>query len=347
MPKTYRAAVIGRTGKGDYGHGVDTVWKELPNVELLAVADDNKEGLAKAAQRLSLTKAYADYRQMLDEIKPDIVGIGPRWIDQHRDMVLAAAERGIHIYMEKPFCRSLEEADEIVAACERTHVKLAIAHQTHYSPKTAVVKQLLAEGKLGRVLEYRGRGKEDASRGGGEDLWVLGSHVMDLIRHLGGEPTWCQSIVLQKGQPIQKSDVKDGNEGIGPLAGDEVHATYGLASGAIARFDSVRGAGAKLSRFGLQIYGSNGVLEIVTGSLPSVKFLDDGSWSPGRSGAQWQNVSSAGIGQPEPLADGGLGGGNVMAVQDLIAAIEEDRQPLCGIYEGRGSVEMIAAIFES
>ncbi|MGE3409402.1 MAG: Gfo/Idh/MocA family oxidoreductase [Pirellulales bacterium] len=146
---------------------------------------------------------------------------------------------------------------------------------------------------------------------------------------------------------MQKSDVKDGNEGIGPLAGDEVHATYGLASGAIARFDSVRGAGAKLSRFGLQIYGSNGVLEIVTGSLPSVKFLDDGSWSPGRSGAQWQNVSSAGIGQPEPLADGGLGGGNVMAVQDLIAAIEEDRQPLCGIYEGRGSVEMIAAIFES
>ena len=38
MPKTFKAAVIGRTGRGDYGHGIDTVWREVPNVELVAVS---------------------------------------------------------------------------------------------------------------------------------------------------------------------------------------------------------------------------------------------------------------------------------------------------------------------
>lgn len=193
MPKPFKAAVIGSTGRGDYGHGIDLVWRDLPNVELVAVADDDRAGLAAAAKRLKLEKTYSDYRRMLDEVKPDVVGIGPRWVDQHRDMVVAAAERGIHIYMEKPFCRTLAEADEMIAACERTHVKLAIAHQTHYSPKLAVVKQLIADGKLGRVLEFRGRGKED-QRGGGEDLFVLGSHIMDMIR--AGRPT---DVVLRLG----------------------------------------------------------------------------------------------------------------------------------------------------
>ena len=76
-------------------------------------------------------------------------------------------------------------------------------------------------------------------------------------------------------------------------------------------------------------------------------FLPDPQWSPGRSGAKWIPVSSAGPGQPEPLSDGGLGGGNVLACRDLIAAIEEDRLPECNVYEARQTVEMIAAVFES
>jgi hypothetical protein len=58
-------------------------------------------------------------------------------------------------------------------------------------------------------------------------------------------------------------------------------------------------------------------------------------------------VSSAGIGVTEPLQDGGLHEGNVLAVQDLVAAIEDDRQPLGSIYEARGATEMIVSVFES
>jgi hypothetical protein len=58
-------------------------------------------------------------------------------------------------------------------------------------------------------------------------------------------------------------------------------------------------------------------------------------------------VSSAGLGKPEPLPDGGIAGGNILAVKDLLSAIENDRQPECSIYEARMTIEMIAAVFES
>ncbi|MEX2140189.1 MAG: Gfo/Idh/MocA family oxidoreductase [Pirellulales bacterium] len=346
MPTTFRIGVIGHTKRGDYGHGIDTVWKEIPNATIVAVADADANGLAAAAKRLEVEQAFRDYRAMLDQVKPDIVSVCPRWLDQHRDMVVAATERGIHVYMEKPLCRTLREADEMIAACEQTHARVAVAHQTHYSPRVQMVKQLIADGKIGRVLEYRGRGKED-SRGGGEDLWVLGSHIMDLIRMFGGQPQWCFASVMQNGKPVTAADVKDGPEGIGPLTGDAVQSMYRMPDGSTAYFGSHRNATGRISRFGLQILGSAGVLEIVTGFLPSVQYLDDPSWSPGRSKGQWRPVTSAGIDQPEPLADGGLEAGNVAAVKDLIAAIEENRQPKCSIYEARGAIEMIVACFES
>ncbi len=339
-----RVAVIGHTGRGDYGHGLDTVWLSLPSCTLVAVADADPTGRAQAAQRLQVTQVFADYRQMLDEVKPDIVSIAPRWLDQHCDMVLAAAERGIHIFMEKPFCRTLAEADRMVAACEQHKVKLAIAFQTRYSPRLQAVRDLIFDGLIGDILELRGRGKEDA-RGGGEDLWVLGSHIMNLMHQFGGEPNWCFASVTQDGHPITRQDVQPGSEGIGPLAGDTVQAMYGMDHGVTAFFGSHRHAAGQ--RFGLQIHGSKGIVEILTSYLPLVHYLGDPSWSPGRSNKTWLPVSSAGIGKPEPYSDGDLHAGNIAACKDLVTAILEDRQPEASVYEARMTVSMIAAVFES
>src|SRR5262245_51674835 len=135
MAKPYKVAVIGRTGRGAYGHGLDVVWKAIDNVEIVAVADEDAKGRAAAAERLKAKNAYADFREMLDKEKPQIVSVADRWLDRHRDMVVACAEAGASMFLEKPFCRMLEEADAMVAACERHHVKLAIAHQTRYSPR--------------------------------------------------------------------------------------------------------------------------------------------------------------------------------------------------------------------
>jgi predicted dehydrogenase len=248
------------------------------------------------------------------------------------------------MYIEKPMCRTLEEADRMVDACTRNNVKFAIAHQTRYSPRLHVVRQMIEVGHIGRLLELRGRGKDD-HRGGGEDLWVLGSHIMNLMHYFGGEPRWCFGRVSQDDRPVRPEDVAPGNEGLGPLAGDTVAAVYGMDHSVTAYFGSRRNAAG--GRFGLWIYGSEGILEIRTGHLPDVFFLPAPNWSPGSSGKDWIPVSSAGAGKPEPLTDRGLHGGNLIACQDLLAAIQQDRLPECNVFEARMTVEMITAVFES
>ena len=347
MAKKYRVGVIGSTGRGNYGHGLDTVWREFPNTEVVAVADDNAGGLAKAVKRLDNPRGYADYRTMLEKETFDFVSICPRWLDQHRDMLVAAAESGVRgIYEEKPLCRTLREADEMIAACERNNVKCAVSHQTRYSPILDQVEQLIADGRIGRLLEFQLHGKED-NRGGGEDLWVLGTHVFDLTHHLAGYPLWCQGYARQGGESVTARHVKPGNEGIGPLAGDNVGATYALPSEVSAHFRSVRRTAGNPNRFGLSIFGSEGVIKMTTGYLPSASFLPDGSWTPARTGKKWIPISSNGVGQAETLKDGGLHAGNVLAIRDLIDAVEEDRDPEASIHDARTAAEMIVALFES
>jgi predicted dehydrogenase len=352
MPRPYRVAVIGRTGRGNYGHGLDIVWQQIDNVQIVAVADESAPGRAAAQRRLGARNAYADYRDMLQKERPHIVSVADRHLDQHRDMVIACAEAGASIFLEKPMCRTLVEADEMVAACERQHVKLAIAHQTRYSPRLERVKALLEGGTLGDLLEIRCRGKED-SRGGGQDLMVLGTHLMDLMRYLIGDARWCYARVgvqdAQGVRPATRADVQEGGEGMGPVAGNHITAMYGFDRGVVGHFATHRAnrAAGERDRFGLTLYGSKGILQLTTGSLPPAYFLADPSWFPGRSGARWQEVTSAGLGQPEPMRDGGLGQGNVWIAHDLIRAIEQDLPPRGSIYDARAALEMILAVYES
>ena len=347
MTKTYRVGIIGHTGEGNYGHGVDVAFTKLPNVKIAAVADPDEAGRAAAQTRTNADNSYADYRQMLVAEKPDLVAICPRWINQHHDMLMATAEAGCHIYMEKPFCRTLAEADDVVRALEMRHLNLGIAHVSQYSPVLDMVLSLMKNGVIGDVLEIRGRGKEDR-RGGGEDLWVLGAHVFGLMRSVGGgHPVSCTSAVLSKGSPITAADVVDGPEGIGLLAGDHVQARYEFGNGVFGHFASKRGAGGRPTRFGIQVFGSKGIIEMQSGYLAPAYILRDSSWSPGRTGATWETITSAGIGKPEPRTDGSYEGGHIAAINDLIESIENERATKCSAEDCRGIVEMIAGVFES
>src|SRR5688572_5894843 len=94
--KKYRVAVIGHTGRGNYGHGIDTVWSAFEQMEVVAVADLDGAGRESALKRTLAKRGYADYREMPRVEKPDLVGIGPRWLDQRAAMVTAAAEARAH-----------------------------------------------------------------------------------------------------------------------------------------------------------------------------------------------------------------------------------------------------------
>jgi len=342
----YRAAVIGRTGGGNYGHGLDVVWNDIEQVQVVAVADEDEKGRAAAAKRLKVSKTYADYREMLENERPNIVSVAPRWLDCHRDMVLACAEHGCHVFLEKPMCQSLEQADEMIAALEKRKLKLAIAHQTRYSPALEHVRKILAGGRLGDILELRGRGKDDR-RGGGEDLMVLGTHVMDLMRLFAGDVQWCFAQVRAGGKPVTRKEVRDGAEGIGLLAGDEIHAMYHFDGTTTGYFSTQRARDGVAKRYGLQVYGSKGILTMTMGALPEVWFVEDPSWQPGRSKARWTQISSGGIGKPESLRERNHSFGNHLIAVDLIRAIETDTQPKGSAYDGRAALEMILGVYES
>lgn len=337
----YRVGIIGSTGKGDYGHGIDLPWKSISDCEVVAVADENEAGRRVAQTRTGASTSYADYREMLARERLNIVAICPRWVDRHHEMCLAAAESGCHIYMEKPFCCTLQQADEIVRACEMRHLKLAIAHVSRYCPAIQAARRLLREGRIGQLLELRARGKEDPKRGGGEDLWVLGTHLLDLMRYFAGDPVSCFARVQQDGRVIERGDIHQGNEGIGPLAGDHVEAVFRFQNGVSGSFSSRRGTGSQ--RFSLRILGTTGTLEMTTGYSGNAWMLSDGAWSPARSGRNWQVVGTDDRTTPDksPVDQ------NRVAVLDLLQAIETGRQPLSGVYDALQAVEMVSAVFWS
>ena len=94
----YRVAVIGHTGRGNYGHGLDSVWLELPDTQIVGVADANPQGLAQAIKRLGSPQGFSDYRKMLDRVKPDLVSVAPSRPDAAR---LSAADVNVP---KQPVC---------------------------------------------------------------------------------------------------------------------------------------------------------------------------------------------------------------------------------------------------
>jgi len=331
--------VIGHTGHGNYGHGEDAVWLKIPQTKIVAVADADPKGLADAAKRLGGVKAYADYKVMLAEAKPDIAAICARHIHEHRDMIVAAVGAGVKgIYIEKPFVRTLAEADEIVKLCAEKGVRLAIAHRNRYHPVVEVVKQLVASGEIGELKEVRVRGKQD-HRGGGLDLWVLGGHGFNLATLFTGSAISCEATILVEGRPATKADIRPGDEGVGLIVGDEIHARYETRSGIPLYFDSKKGTPGKGTPFGARLIGTKGVISLQIDEEPLAILERDGVKTP---------ITTAGIGKPEPIKDiKQVNGGHHGAVRDLLAAIAEKREPLCGPEAGRETVELTLAVFAS
>ena len=344
----WRVGLIGHTGRGDFGHGLSTVWLEFPDTEIIAVADADAKGLEREQGKTGAKHAFADFREMISQTRPEIVAVCPRHVDQHHQMIMAAIEGGAQgIYCEKPFCRTLEEADEIVAACERSGTKLAIAHRNRYHPGLATIGAAIDAGAIGKPLEIRCRGKEDG-RGGAQDLWVLGTHLFNLIPYFAGNVTACSAAMMLGKRPVTLADVVDGSEGIGPIAGDRLHARYETESGIPVYFDSIRNHGVPAAGFGLQVIGNEGIIDLRMDTEPLAHLIPANPFQPSAKPRPWIPISSGGIGKPEPIPEVGQHVANhILAVHDLLAAIREDRSPLCSDVDGRATLEMVHGVYAS
>jgi predicted dehydrogenase len=338
--KKLRACVIGDTKQGGYGHSLHKVFLECQDVEAVALADPDEEGRNKAAGEATALRTYADYREMIEREKPDLVIIGPRWTIHHREYLLAAAACGAHGLMEKPISTDLVEADEMVRTIEEKNLKWVIGFNFRATPIIEFTKRaVFEEGIIGDVLEMRGRGKED-ERAGGEDLVVLGTHIFDMMRFFAGNASWCMADITVNGRGAIRPDIHDATEPIGKIIGDRIHAMFGFPSGLGGYFATTKNRDGNGGRWGLDIYGSKGVVTIRQDAGPRVRLWRQASWDPEREigweplpGAPGTEMANPDIDRYAPI------------VNDLIASIEENRRPKVSLQDGRDSLEMIQAVY--
>ncbi len=150
----YKCAVIG--GGGGRGHGWAARIKRWPKgdahqLQLVAVADISEISLNRAVEKFGC-KGYKDYVEMLDKEKPDLVVVAtPHYV--HAPMAIAAAERGINVFCEKPMCINLKQADEMRAAVEKYKIKLAVGFQHRFNPVYLALRNVVRSGDIGDVFQ--------------------------------------------------------------------------------------------------------------------------------------------------------------------------------------------------
>lgn len=350
----YKAAVIGSTGKGAYGHRLDTAFLDLEGVDLVAVADADPEGRAVAGDKLGVSHLYDDYREMLDAMKPDFVSIAPGWVTERVPMITAAAAVGAHIYCEKPAAGSVKEMDAIVDACARGGVKMAVAHQWRaMKPARRAIEEIRA-GCYGDLLRMRARPKDD-SRGGGEELLLHGTHLFDLMIALGGTPRWASGHIMVSGRDATKEDATQGTQPVGLIVGDSISAMFGFENGVRGYFDSTAGL-AEPGRtefknlYGLSVECERALLDFrEPGDLfhyPVPRVLPD------LQEFAWKKVwieDWHGAPERDPVNFGKkwLAYGNQILARDLIESAAEDREPLSSICSVRFINEMVEGVYRS
>lgn len=90
----YRACIIGNTGRGNYGHGMESAFEGFANISVVGLADPDEKGRAVAAKKSGAQRTYSDWKEMLEKEKPNLLSIGPRWVEQRVEMLTAAAQLG-------------------------------------------------------------------------------------------------------------------------------------------------------------------------------------------------------------------------------------------------------------
>ena len=334
--KTYRAAAIGHTGAGNFGHGLHTPYKDIENVEFIAVSDPDEAGREKAAAEAGASRSYTDYRDMLEKETLDLVSVCPRWTSEHVAMITACLEAGCSVYSEKPMTSTLADGDKIVVTAEAHGVKVAVAHQAVYLPATHAIKQMLDDGKIGTIQAIYASGKQDR-RGGGEDMIVLGTHTFNMMRFFVGDVARMQSHVTTNGKEIAYGDDHEPTEPVGPVAGDCINSYFAFKSGVSGFFQSRRDQ-AGSGRYGMEIVGSEGTFSLRGDVANRLMVYPYPVLVPANSDQEWEAID---------LDQTPFSSGNELAIRDLIDAIENDRKPISAAEDAVAALEMILGAYES
>ena len=157
-----------------------------------------KNASSAFASRWGVPSFDTDYRRLLERDDVDLVfACVPNHL--HRDVVVQAASAGKHVVCEKPFARTLQEADEMIQACRQAGVKLMYAEELCFAPKYVRAKQLADEGALGDIFVARQTEQHSGPHSewfwheelaGGGVLMDMGCHGIEFVRWITANPRW-------------------------------------------------------------------------------------------------------------------------------------------------------------
>lgn len=160
----------------------------VQNAELVAVADMRAD-VAKEASRQTGVEWFSDYRRVLDLPGLDAVCVVTS-TDTHAQISIEAAEKGLHVFCEKPMATTLQEADRLTAIVERGKIKLQVGFMRRFDPLYAYAKRRVDEGAIGKPTVFRSISRDpfpppawacDPKHGGGLQL-EMHTHDYDLAR---------------------------------------------------------------------------------------------------------------------------------------------------------------------
>ena len=146
-----KAAVI---GVGNMGRNHARIYHDLPGVELVGVADVDENNVQLVSRRLGV-QGYGDFKQLLDEAKPDLVSVVVPTV-HHLDIAQEVIKRGIHLLVEKPIAFQPVQAQQMIDGAKQAGIKLMIGHIERFNPAIMALKERLTAGELGQVFQIDG-----------------------------------------------------------------------------------------------------------------------------------------------------------------------------------------------
>ena len=247
---------------------------------LVAVADNAPDDRTqRAAAAYGFEHLLSDWRELVTHDEIDLVCVtGPNFI--HRDVAVAAAQAGKHLWVEKPAGRDAAETAEIVAAVEAAGVQAATGFNYRNVPAVERAREIVASGRIGTVEHTTVRFLADYSAdpdaalswrfqneySGSGVLGDLVSHAADLVQHVVAP---IAELVVDRATfiPQRRAAVAGAmhyEKGAGELADveneDYVNALFRLTDGSRGILESSRTAVGEQNTYGFEVHGTKGAV---------------------------------------------------------------------------------------
>ncbi|MDC1249813.1 Gfo/Idh/MocA family oxidoreductase [Planktomarina sp.] len=307
----------------------------------------------EARQRFGFAEASSDWMATISRDDIDVVDIcTPNNV--HAEIAIAAAKAGKHIICEKPLARTLEEARAMTKAVKEAGVTNMVAFNYRRTPAVALAKRFIDEGRIGKILNFRGTYLQDWSAdpdgplswrfqkkiAGSGAIGDIGTHVVDMAHYLVGNISEVNAITKTyiKERPIQTGGVdklgasdKKTDAPLGAVdVDDEVLSLIRFETGAVGTLEATRNAYGRNNFLTLEIHGEEGSIyfNYERRDELQVMFADDPSDARG-----FRTIYT---GPAHPYGDGlwpipGLGIGysetKIVECRDFFAAIVNGETP--------------------